>query len=138
MPAPPDPPRGYPWLADLPREEWRAALEQVPSHLQRFAWGNSGLSTFEDLSEVQQLLGIILVENTFRRSDAGPRSSVLPAPDLPPLAGPEPRRQVNVRLGDGDHARLQRAASRNAMRPTALARLLIVRGVNSLLVEPGE
>jgi hypothetical protein len=60
---------------------------------------------------------------------------------LPGAAGgvraPErPRhRQVNFRLTREGHAGLERAAALVHMRPTALARLLVVRGVDQILRE---
>jgi hypothetical protein len=51
----------------------------------------------------------------------------------PPSTGA--RRQVNFRLGPGEHARLIEAAKVFGMRPTVLARLLTVRGVDRALRE---
>jgi hypothetical protein len=48
---------------------------------------------------------------------------------------PGPARQVGFRLGPDDYERLQRAARLYAMRPSTLARLLTVRGVNLALHE---
>ena len=52
--------------------------------------------------------------------------------DSPPTGA---RRQVNFRLGPGEHARLIEAARVFGMRPNVLARVLTVRGVDRALRE---
>ena len=46
-----------------------------------------------------------------------------------------PRRQVNVRLGPEEHARLVEAPGLFGMQPSVLARVLTVRGVARALRE---
>jgi hypothetical protein len=56
----------------------------------------------------------------------------LPSGDPPPTGM---RRQVNFRLGPGEHARLVEASRLFGMSPTVLARVLTVRGVDRALRE---
>lgn len=56
----------------------------------------------------------------------------LPSADPPPTGA---RRQVNFRLGPGEHARLVEASRLFGMSPTVLARVLTVRGVDRALRE---
>jgi len=72
-------------------------------------------------------------------TDAPAPSLAGPPPPLPRAVGDPPargsRRRVNFRLGPEEHTRLLHAARVFGMRPSALAFLLTVRGVNRALYE---
>ena len=140
-PAPPRmhdgvPIRGYrggepiPDLGRLPQERWRDVLRPLSRSTQLAA--KSTVRTVADAQAAGILVGELLLEDATalaRADEAPPR---MPAGAPPP---PGPSRQVNYRLGPEEYARLLAAARLFAMRPTTLARVLTVRGVDSALCE---
>ena len=90
------------------------------------------VATQADVIAAGILMGEPLLEDGSRRAQAPPVPPRMPAGD-PPTRGSS--RQVNFRLGPNEHARLREAAPLFGMRPTALARVLTVRGVDRALYE---
>lgn len=117
----------YPDLKTLPVYEWADALRPLNYRTRQRAvstlpWDSELAKTAQEL--VAQLLMDELSE---------------PIPEPPPLApepaapaSPRPGRQVNLRLSQADYAALSKAAIEFGLRPTQLARQLVVRGVKQL------
>ena len=120
-----------PDLARLPQEQWLDALRPL-SRSERTRALNR-LQTMEQVSFAYSLIGQLMVEGNIasQRAIAAPTPR-LPVGDPPPHG---PRRQVNFRLGAGEHGRLLEAARLFGMRPNMLARLLTVRGVDRALAD---
>jgi hypothetical protein len=120
-----------PDLNALPQERWLEVLRPLSFWPRTHAV--SRLRAIEDVDVALAIKGQLLVEDG-RRSrslDDGP-------PPRLPAGAPPPRgasRQINFRLGPAEHADLLKAARLFGMRPTTLARLLTVRGVNGALYE---
>ena len=125
-----------PDLSQLPEERWLEALRPL-SRYDRLRAQNT--VPLQKAGAVGALIGELMMEDRAARVRAvrAARARV-PDGDPPPLGDPpgkEPRRQVNFRLGRGEHARLLEAARLFRMRPNVLARLLVVRGVARALRE---
>ncbi|HUR84154.1 MAG TPA: hypothetical protein VMY78_02315 [Solirubrobacteraceae bacterium] len=118
-----------PDLDRIPQAQWRAVLTPLQHRTRRQALGR----TQKDFIAAAQLVGLLWLEG----GDAGERSGDTPPPRMPAGAPPArgPGRQVNFRLGADDHEQLLAAARLFAMRPSSLARVLTVRGVNRALYE---
>lgn len=119
-----------PDLARIPRAAWRAALRPLHPATRQLAL--STVRSVEDAREARNLVGELLLADApppYARIARGPR---LPVGDPPPRGT---SRQVNFRLGPGEHAQLVEAAELFALRPAALARLLTVRGVERVMYE---
>jgi hypothetical protein len=120
-----------PDLDALPQDRWLEVLRPLSFWPRTHAV--SRVSTLERAQAALEVKGQLLLED-------GRRSRSLddgPPPPLP-AGAPPPRgtsHQVNFRLGPAEHANLLEAARLFAMRPTALARVLTVRGVHSALYE---
>lgn len=129
--------RGYyfgepvPDLSALPRERWPEVLRPLRERTQRRAV--SSLQNSEDLTAGHVLVSDLMLEDGAARA----RANEAPPPAMPSGAPPAkgPCRQVNFRLGPGEHARLVKAARLFGMPPTTLARVLTVRGVDAALYE---
>ena len=120
-----------PDLNALPRERWQAALRPLSPFTRRMA--TSRLARMEDVTPALIILGELLISGDAARDralDAAPPR--LPAGALPARSAGH---QVNFRLGPTEHARLLEVARMFAMRPTTLARVLTVRGVDRALYE---
>lgn len=120
-----------PDLSRLPQEQWIDALRPL-SRYDRIRAQNT--VPYEKVPVVGALIGELLYEESAARPRA--IAARLPAGDPPPGGDSSPsgpRRQVNFRLGPGEHARLVEAARLFGMRPTVLARVLTVRGVDRAL-----
>jgi hypothetical protein len=113
-----------PDLDRIPKERWRAVLAPLRPGTRTVAMSG----TQRDFIAAAVLVGDLL-------ADDGPADTAPPA--MP--AGAPPRRgagrQVNFRLGPDEHDRLVAAARLFAMRPTTLARVLTMRGVERALYE---
>ncbi len=120
-----------PHLGRLPRERWRASLEPLMHRTRRRAV--STVRSPEDASVALALVGELELDDgaAVERAQSAPPPR-LPAGALPATAS---SRQVNFRLGPREYARLERAAELFAARPTTLARMLTVRGVDRVLYE---
>ncbi len=118
-----------PDLARLPQAQWLDALRPLSGYERTRALNR--LPTMEQVSFAYSVIGQLMLENSI----ASQRAIAAPAPRLPVGDPPPngPRRQVNFRLGAGEHARLLEAARLFGMRPNMLARLLTVRGVDRAL-----
>lgn len=120
-----------PDLNTLPRERWLEVLRPLGFWPRTHAL--HGLRKEEDSEFGRQVSGRLILEGgapRARLSDGAPPP--MPAGD-PPARGAS--RQVNFRLGPEEHARLAEAAKLFSMRPTTLARVLTMRGVNRALYE---
>ncbi|MEA2157495.1 MAG: hypothetical protein QOE11_3635 [Solirubrobacteraceae bacterium] len=119
-----------PDLDRIPQERWREAL----APLRR---GTRQMARAHCQSDVQAA-GILIGELMLEDGEATWRAMETPPPAMPRAGAPPSRRsaeQVNFRLTADEHQRLVTAARIYAMRPTALARLLTVRGVDRALHE---
>jgi len=118
-----------PDLDALPQDRWLEVLRPL-GHWPRIH-AIARVSTPERAQAAREVEGQLLFE------EGPPRFEDEPAPPLPAGAPPPhgSSHQINFRLGPGEHARLVEAAKLFAMRPTTLARVLTVRGVNRALYE---
>lgn len=131
----PDDGQLIPNLSRLPEERWLEALRPLNSFQRRRAANTVGMAKTGDAIA---LIGQLMLEDDAARAgafSAPPVPLPLPSGDPPPKGA---RRQVNFRLGPGEHARLMEAARVFGMRPNVLARLLTVRGVDRALREAGR
>lgn len=120
-----------PDLDKLPQERRLAALRPLTHRARRRAVAS--VSTPAEANVVLAMLGELMLEDdatVARAVDAPPPP--MPAAALPTSAA---GRQINFRLGPAEHARLREAAKLFAMRPTTLARILTIRGVDRALYE---
>jgi hypothetical protein len=126
----PDDGRLIPNLSRLPEERWLEALRPLNRSGRSRAANTVGMDKIRDAIA---LIGQLALEDDAARVRAFAAPPVqLPSGDPPPTGA---RRQVNFRLGPGEHARLIEAARVFGMRPNVLARLLTVRGVDRALRE---
>ena len=118
-----------PNLSRLPEERWLDALRPL-SRNDRIRAQNT--VPVQKVPVVTAFIGDLISEEAAARTRAvAPPRSQIPVGDPP--APNEPRRQVNFRLGEGEHGRLAEAARLFGMRPNVLARVLVVRGVDRAL-----
>ena len=118
-----------PALARLPQDQWLNALRPLGRYARTRALNR--LQTMEQVAFANSVIGQLIVEEDIASQQAiAAPTPRLPIGDPPPRG---PRRQVNFRLGAGEHARLIEAARLFGMRPNMLARLLTVRGVDRAL-----
>lgn len=127
---------GVPDLSRLSEEQWLAALRPL-SRNDRIRTQNT--VPWQKVPVVGALIGELILEEEAAqaRARATPPAR-LPSGNPPPVddqSASGPRRQVNFRLGPGEHARLVEAARLFGMRPNTLARVLVVRGVDRALRE---
>ena len=118
-----------PDLNALPQEDWLEALRPLRPWTRKLA--TAQVRTAEQARQAGILRGQLILEDPIPRDVEGalPR---MPAGAAPPRGrGP----QINFRLGRDEHERLLEAARLFGMRPTSLARLLTVRGVDRALYE---
>jgi hypothetical protein len=125
-----------PDLARIPREHWMEVLRRThPAAARHAHW---------DLPDNEQQAATLIATEAWL---AGPIEETV-APEAaaypPPLPSPrlavsgEQVRQVNFRLEPPVFGELEHAARIVHMRPTALARLLVTRGVTQILQEATE
>jgi hypothetical protein len=122
-----------PDLARIPREHWLDVLRRTHPEAARYAhWNLPGSEQGEAMLEATRALLAGPIEETV------PLEAVVYPPALPGTgvpAGGRRDRQVNFRLAPPVFGELERAARLVHMRPTALARLLVTRGVDQILRE---
>ena len=118
-----------PDLNAMPRSEWRAALKPLTDMDRRCAVGR--IRGQDAVTEGMALIGFLMLE------DPAPIVDV-PVPRLPAGAAVTERRRtrgrtrvVSFRLSHHEYDRLAALAGELALRPTTLARLLAVRGVEA-------
>lgn len=129
---------GYdiPDLRKLPRDQWHEALLALPRGLRTVVIDQAGREMGDELARV-----VSEVESPvyWRHRRALEKAAGQRDPALAFSAGGKPARrprrgvQLGLRLGPGDIASLERAASGLGMKRCELARVLIVNGVNRLL-----
>lgn len=117
--------RELPDLNVIPRTQWREVLAPLADRDRRRA-----VSRVRDARA--QTEGILLATELWLEEPA-PRTDV-PVPMLPRAAAVtthEETRVVSFRLSNAEHARLSALAKELSLRPTTLARLLVLRGVDA-------
>ncbi|MEJ7825986.1 MAG: hypothetical protein WKF48_11180 [Solirubrobacteraceae bacterium] len=114
-------------LAPLSRHErYWIARQIADEHLQEIA---SNLAFELDMAEGKRRR-----ERDESRLHARRTAAPLPTPQAGHAAA-RPAAQINIRLRRDDHVRLGEAASKAGMRPTTLARALVLNGVAMILRE---
>ena len=120
-----------PDLNALAQEDWLEALRPLRPWTRKLA--TARVRTAEQARQAGIIRGQLILEDPVPQARDVERA----VPRMP--AGAAPRRgrgpQINFRLGRDEHARLLEAARLFGMRPTSLARLLTVRGVERALYE---
>ncbi len=118
-----------PDLDRIPQDRWREVLAPLSHSTRQIAKAG----TQSDVVAASILVGELLLDD----GDARDRAVSAPPPGMPGGVPPArgPGRQVNFRLGADEFARLAETARLFAMRPTTLARVLTVRGVDRALSE---
>lgn len=114
-----------PDLNEIPRTEWREALAPLTDRQRRRAVLR--VRDAEAQGEGMVLATELWLEEPPRRTD-------VPVPELPRAAAVTARdetRAVSFRLSHDEYARLSSLAKELSLRPTTLARLLVVRGVDA-------
>lgn len=121
-----------PDLNALSQDRWLEVLRPL-SHWPR-VHATAALRTAEQVHAAWEIKGRLLLEDgpAPRQRPIEAASRAIPR-GAPPARGAG--RQINFRLGPQEHARLVEAAGLFAMTPTALARILTVRGVDRALHE---
>ena len=119
-----------PDLKRLPQERWGEVLTPLRAAARQIAVNT--VATQADVVAAMALVGELLLADGLARAGAQAAPPPMPAGE-PPARGRG--RQVNFRLGPREHARLVEAARLFGMRPTVLARVLTVRGVDRALYE---
>jgi hypothetical protein len=132
-----DPQFAIPDLEAIPRDLWREALD--PLHRQHRMWVACQLADEELRTEAVVLaleLDFAEVDRRNARLEARHRARQTGAP-LPTPGPDHPVRrgtmQVNMRLRRDDHARLTEAAAAVGLKPTSLARALVLNGAAQIL-----
>ncbi len=120
-----------PDLNALAQERWLEVLRPLSPSTRREA--TSRLHTVAQAHAALEIRGRLWLEDAATKAHA----EDAPPPQMP--AGAPPARgasqQINFRLGPNEHARLVAASKLFAMRPTTLARVLTMRGVERALYE---
>lgn len=122
-----------PDLNTIPRDEWKAALKPFCEMDRRRAvgWIRGG---GEALDEGLALIGYLMLEDR-------PPIMDIPTPRVPEGARverPQSRplsRVISFRLSPPQYTRIQALADELELKPNALARLMVVRGVDQALRE---
>jgi hypothetical protein len=124
-------------LEAIPRDLWRQAL--APLHRQQRTWLASQLRDKRLRAEAMELaieLDFAEDDRKNARLEARHRARRTGAP-LPTPSGDHPAGrgtvQVNMRLRRDDHARLAEAAATVGLKPTTLARALVLNGAAQIL-----
>lgn len=126
-------------LDKIPRRLWEQTL--APLHRQDRYWIAHQIAD-ERLKHRASMLAFELDmadgkrrrERDESRFNARRSAAPLPTPQAGHAAA-RPAAQINIRLRRDDHARLTEAASSAGMRPTTLARALVLNGVGMILRE---
>jgi hypothetical protein len=126
-----------PDLSQIPRERWREVLRETHRSVREDA-ARTAMSI--DLAAGAHAIGLMLEinqEETAMRDRASQAAAI--ADPLPVARLKRSRagriRQLNFRLTAAEHADLLRAADILGLRPTQVARMLTMRGVNQVLRE---
>lgn len=127
-----------PDLPKIPRERWRAVLEQTHPSVRQYAIRTARVVDLAAGALADRLVvEIQRVERAARERHAAAAQSPQPVPT--PRASRERRRrysrQIGFRLTPDEHADLARAAETLSLRPAQVARMLVVRGVHQVLRE---
>jgi hypothetical protein len=126
-------------LDKIPRRLWQQALEPYRPQHRIFAAQQVPDETLREqatnLAAEMNLADAIRVRGRFEAGTRARRTAApLPAPDRAhPVS--QSTLQVNLRLRRDDHARLAEAAAFVGLRPTTLARALVLNGVAKILQE---
>jgi hypothetical protein len=120
-----------PDLNALPQERWLEVLRPLRPSTRSLATSRTHSPAAARVA--LEITGELIIEDATARAAA----EEAPPPRMP-LGDPPARgssRQISFLLGPGEHARLVEAAELFALRPTTLARVLTVRGVDRALYE---
>jgi hypothetical protein len=122
-----------PDLNRLPERRWREVLTRVSPGTRRAAMAAVAGDRVE---RARELVGWLDIEAPHARwsPPVPPRAPVARARSGP-RKNDSPWRQLNVRLREDDHRVLVRAAAVLGLRPTALARMLVIQGATRMLIE---
>jgi hypothetical protein len=122
-----------PDLARIPRERWEEVLRQTHPTVREHA--SRALDELKLVAEAN-VIGWRIRDEELARAKAARKVVAFPAP-LPGAVVPKRTRykQVNIRLPPARYEDLCEAASIIGMRPTALVRMLTIRGVTQILAE---
>lgn len=129
-------------LEKIPRRLWEQTL--APLHRQQRMWVALQVSD-ERLREVATLLAVELDMAECARQNARDEARFEARRTGAPLPAPHADHavtrstvQVNLRLRRDDHARLTQAAASVGLKPTTLARALVLNGATKILQDHGR
>jgi hypothetical protein len=126
-------------LDKIPRRLWEQTL--APLHRQERIWIARQVSDERRRDAAMELATELdFADGDRRRARDEARFAARRMSWTLPVAGPDhasarPTVQVNIRLRRDDHERLRQAAATAGMRPTTLARALVLNGVAKILQE---
>jgi hypothetical protein len=122
-----------PDLAKIPRERWEEVLRQTHPSIREKA--SQTLGELKLMTEANTI-GWRILDEERARAKAARTVVAFPTP-LPGATVPKRTRykQVNIRLPPARYEDLCEAATIIGMKPTALVRLLTIRGVTQMLAE---
>jgi hypothetical protein len=126
-----------PDLSKIPREHWRAVLRMTHRSVRERAARTAMRIDLPAAGHATALMIEVDCEETAARERA--QSAAAWPRELPRPRAERQRkrrsRQLNIRLSVDEHAALQRATDLLGLRPTEVARMLVVRGVHQVLRE---
>ncbi len=121
-----------PDLDELPSERWREVLGPLSGRTR--TWAMRRVANVDRRIAAMEL-AVELEEHDKQRADALRRAAARSSPLPAPRADREGLRQVNLKLRPDQVEDLRRLASTLALKPTQLARMLVVNGVRRMLYE---
>lgn len=125
-------------LDKIPRRFWEQTLARVPFQMRFYVAQRIPDQHLRELA-IKVVMDLDIAESLARRSrdalhgQARRIGAPLPAPDV----GTRGTAQLNMRLRRDDYERLREAATTVGMKPTTLARALVLNGVAKVLRERG-
>ena len=128
-------------LETIPRPLWKQVLVPIHPRQRSYVVSKIGDERLRELASAF-VFELCMAENAERRARAEARAQArltgvpLPAPDAE-HGVTRPTVQVNFRLRRDDHAQLTQAAAAMGLRPTTLARALVLNGAAAILRERG-
>lgn len=141
-PEPPDVPLEAIDLETIPRRLWAQTLAPFPPSMRIVPIRRISDPALQELAwELSNELSSAESRQRIKRAEARGKAlrdgAPLPRPGSDHQAV-RPTVQINTRLRADDHARLQLAASAVGLRPTTLARALVLNGVTMILCQHPE
>lgn len=128
-------------LDKIPRRLWEQALTPVHAQVRCYVarqvqdeqLGELAWALVEELNHADR---VARHSRDVARGMARRTGAPLPVPKAEHAAA-QPTAQLNMRLRRDDYARLREAATAVGMKPTTLARALVLNGVNKVLADMG-